>query len=452
MKTVKADSLLSRIADVPNERVLLSLDNVCVTYGEVKELALTFAQDYRKLIGKHCALVSDDRASLALFLPAIDNLSTSTLLLPNDLKAAPESFYRSAGVEYVIHVGERSVQSVEECSFKGTEQGAVNVDGEFVLATSGTTGTPKLVSYSLNSLTATAVKNIERGGEFVWGLTYDINRFAGLQVYLQAILSGSTVVISSSCNSVDALVSCYINSKVNSLSATPSFWRKLLMHKRHTDIPLKRITLGGEISHQSVLNALGTSFPSARIVHIYASTEAGVGFAVKDMQEGFPASLLNSDSTSGLGLKVVDDMLWVKSNNGCRKFLNSSIETDVDGFISTGDLVKVDGDRVYFLGRDSGSINVGGNKVMPEKVEAILEGCTLVSIAKISAKKSSIMGSIISAEVVLSELEGSLTKAEAKKRIIAHCKALLQSFEVPALIKFVDEIETNATGKKNRKI
>ncbi|MDN3683971.1 hypothetical protein QW180_08500 [Vibrio sinaloensis] len=39
-----------------------------------------------------------------------------------------------------------------------------------------------------------------------------------------------------------------------------------------------------------------------------------------------------------------------------------------DGFINTGDMVKLDNDRVlFFLGRESGSINVGGNKVMPEK-------------------------------------------------------------------------------------
>lgn len=452
MKIVKADCLLSRIADVPNERVLLNLESMRVTYGEIKQRAAEFLADYQELQNKHCALISEDRASLALFLPAVDCLSASTLLLPNDLKNNPSSFYQSAGIEYVINVGNGEIISVERCDVENTVHDSVATDGEFVLATSGTTGTPKLVSYSLESLTATAVKNIERGSEFIWGLTYDINRFAGLQVYLQAVLSGSTLVISPNCGSVDDLVRCYIEKQVNSLSATPSFWRKLLMHRQHADIPLKRITLGGEISHQSILSALSASFPSARIIHIYASTEAGVGFVVKDKQEGFPASLLGNSSASGVELKVVDGMLWVRSSNSCTKFLNASIETDSEGFINTGDLVKVEGDRVFFMGRDSGSINVGGNKVMPEKVESVLEGCELVSLAKISAKKNSIMGSIITAEVVLKDPDECLTKSEAKKRIVTHCKEQLQSFEVPALIKFVGEIETNATGKKSRKV
>lgn len=450
MKIVKADSLLSRIADVPDKRVSLNLETTCVTYGEIKLLSAEFLTNYEELEDKHCALISEDRASLALFLPAVDSLSASTLLLPNDLKSNPATFYQSAGIEFVIIVGNGEVISVEQCDSEQLTNN-VAVDGEFVLATSGTTGTPKLVSYSLESLTATAVKNVERGSEFVWGLTYDINRFAGLQVYLQAILSGSTIVISPNCGSVDALVRCYIEKEVNSLSATPSFWRKLLMHKHHAEIPLKRITLGGEVCHQSVLSALASSFQSARIIHIYASTEVGVGFAVKDKLEGFPASLLERNRESNFELKVVDGMLWVKSNNGCTKFLNVSIEINEEGFINTGDLVNVEGARVYFMGRDSGSINVGGNKVMPEKVESVLESCELISLAKVSAKQNSIMGSIITAEVVLNDPDECLTKSEAKKRIVSHCKEQLQPFEVPALIKFVDEIETNATGKKNRK-
>ena len=37
--------------------------------------------------------------------------------------------------------------------------------------------------------------------------------------------------------------------------------------------------------------------------------------------------------------------------------------------LDTQDLVRVEGERVYFLGMASGAINVGGNKVNPEEVE-----------------------------------------------------------------------------------
>ena len=41
-----------------------------------------------------------------------------------------------------------------------------------------------------------------------------------------------------------------------------------------------------------MLDGLEQAFPAASIGHAYASTEAGVGFAVNDGREGFPASLI----------------------------------------------------------------------------------------------------------------------------------------------------------------
>ncbi len=48
----------------------------------------------------------------------------------------------------------------------------------------------------------------------------------------------------------------------------------------------------GEIADQAVLDGSRAAFPAATIGHAYASTEAGVGFAVNDGREGFPASVI----------------------------------------------------------------------------------------------------------------------------------------------------------------
>ncbi len=42
---------------------------------------------------------------------------------------------------------------------------------------------------------------------------------------------------------------------------------------------------------------------------------------------------------------------------------------DEDGFVDSGDIVELRGDRYYFVGRRGGIINVGGLKVHPEEVE-----------------------------------------------------------------------------------
>jgi hypothetical protein len=50
------------------------------------------------------------------------------------------------------------------------------------------------------------------------------------------------------------------------------------------------VRLSGEIADQAVRDGLASAFPNASIGYGCASTEAGVGFAVNDGREGFPAA------------------------------------------------------------------------------------------------------------------------------------------------------------------
>ncbi|MCF7355627.1 AMP-binding protein [Vibrio sp. CK2-1] len=443
------DGIISQIKRIPESRVYLTTKEVIYTYRDVKELSENFIERYPHLSGSTCAIITSDRESLALYLPAINSICHSLLLLPKCTdNSVKQEFYTSADVDYVIHLSQCEVSEIEDLN--NNPKCRNNEPPAYFLATSGTTGTPKLASYRLESLLSTTKMDIDKGAGFIWGLSYDINRFAGLQVYLQSVLSGSTLVIPSSKDSMTELMELFSDKKVNALSATPSFWRKFLMDPKHLEVPLHRITLGGEISNQSILSALTQHYPSAAIVHIYASTEAGVGFSVKDKQEGFPLTYLTGDPKSTCQLKIVAGNLWIKSSNGCSKFVNAQLDIDEDGFINTGDMVKVENDRVIFLGRENGSINVGGSKVMPEKVESILEQHPSVLMAKVYPKSNPVLGSLVVCDVVISEIETSLSLKELKSDILYFCRGYLESFEVPALIKVVKSIETNATGKKVR--
>lgn len=450
MKNETNNKIINYLRQIPSERVFLNFKDAYYTFARILELCTEFQNNFPELVNKNCAVVSEDRESLAIYLPAIDNICRNIFLQPNDISGNEAEFYQSADIDYIVKLGNGEVISIEliKCANKTVEQNTESTC--YILATSGTTGIPKLASFTLSSLTATAQKNIDRGIEFIWGLSYDINRFAGLQVYLQAVVSGSTLVISSKNVTIDSLVQLYVNKHVNCLSATPSFWRKVLMIPAHKRIPLKRITLGGEISNQSILTALSNSFPYANIVHIYASTEAGVGFAVKDKQEGFPVSYLKNETCQVCQLKVENGLLWIKSEHGCSNLLKGDLDVDLDGFINTGDLVIVKDERVLFLGRESGSINVGGNKVMPEKVESVLEDSPFVSMANVFSRKNPVLGALVYADIMLTEQGESLSSKELKAELIAFCREKLDAFEIPAIFKRVESIATNATGKKIR--
>jgi acyl-coenzyme A synthetase/AMP-(fatty) acid ligase len=439
------NEFLTSIKNIPGDRVFLSSGNERILYKDIFNKINLFESEYSFLKGKNCAVKSNDRATLAVYIPAIVNLAGNIFLQPNNLSEDEvNKLYHFAEIDCIVELdsGLVNVKKIKE-----------NVEKEksgnckWVLATSGTTSTPKLASYKFGSLTSTVVMNVDKGADYIWGLNYDLNRFAGLQVYFQAILSGSTLVVAESNWSVEVTATAFVTGGVNVMSATPSFWRRLLMCASAADLPLKRITLGGEISSQFILSALQKAYPSARIIHIYASTEAGVGFTVRDGLEGFPVKLL--ESGEGVELKIENGTLWIKSKRASDKLLKGKIDTDSEGYIDSGDLVKIKGNRVYFLGRNSGAINVGGNKVIPEEIETIINSLDYVLEARVYGKSSSILGMIVAADVVVCQ-PNSLDKKEIKRNLIEYCRARLESFKVPAMLKFVDSIEVNETGKVQR--
>ena len=316
------------------------------------------------------------------------------------------------------------------------------------LATSGTTGAPKLVSHTLASLVRTTKFRPPGGDAPRWGLLYDYTRFAGLQVLLQAVLAGSQLIAPPMGASLRTKIIQLAAARCTHLSATPTMWRKIAMTPEARLLPLCQITLGGEIADERILNSLAAMYPSARITHIYASTEAGVGFSVKDRCSGFPASYLGNPP-DGVALRIDNGRLFLKNTAVQPNYVGTEIGFGTeDGWIDTGDNVTFDEHRVRFLGRSSGVINVGGDKVHPEEVEGILMAHPAVHAARVFGRASSIMGEVVAAEVVL--LAPPVDVTALRRELKAFVGKHLTPVKVPTLINFVEEFAINATGKISR--
>jgi acyl-CoA synthetase (AMP-forming)/AMP-acid ligase II len=240
---------------------------------------------------------------------------------------------------------------------------------------------------------------------------------------------------------------------VTHISGTPSQWRNALAYASCRAISPRYIRLSGEIADQAILDALRARYPTASLVHAYASTEAGVGFEVADGREGFPARLIGAGGGE-VDIKMSDGSLRVRSSRAAACYVGSDAAalTDADGFIDTGDLVEQRGERCYFVGRRGGIINVGGLKVHPEEVEAVINRHPQVRASLVRSRRNLITGSIVIADVVLqTQSEAADTRAEEVKReILAACRAALANYKVPAAIRFVAALEVAATGKSVR--
>lgn len=318
----------------------------------------------------------------------------------------------------------------------------------WMMTTSGTTGIPKIVPHTLESLART-VRRDPFGATPVWGLVYEMTRFAGLQVALQALIGGGTLAAAPRYAPMAEQIDFLARVGVSHLSATPTLWRRLLMAPGVERLALKQVTMGGEIADQAVLDAVSARFPRARVTHIYASTEAGVGFAVNDRKAGFPLAF-TTEAPAGVGVKIAGGMLWVKppGRRVARYLGGQALETDAEGYVNTGDRLEVVGARAFFLGRESGMVNVGGVKVYPERVERVIAAVEGVGLAAVAAKKNPITGALLIATVVPAD---PAADAEALRgRILETCRATLEREAVPARIQFAESLEMNAAGKITR--
>jgi len=84
----------------------------------------------------------------------------------------------------------------------------------------------------------------------------------------------------------------------------------------------------------------------------------------------------------GVALKVVDGTLRIRSSRTAHRYLGEHppVLKDPEGFIDTGDVLELRDGRCYFQGRRDGVINVGGLKVHPEEVEAVINADRRVSL------------------------------------------------------------------------
>lgn len=377
---------------------------------------------------------------LVMLLPVLHEKVASIFLVSSSLDAEiKDKLYKQLRVSVELSLkGEKIIASpVLQDAFSCNNSTLT----QWCIATSGTTGMPKIVQHSFSSLIRTVKLDNSVGSKIIWGLTYDVTRFAGIQVFLQSFLSGSTLVIPDNQDEFTNQIDFFVAMKCSALSATPSYWRKILMHKKSNDLPLRYVTLGGEIADQNILDNLASRFPKAKITHIYASTEVGVGFPVKDAIEGFPAAYL--EGLDGIEMKIHDSYLFLKPDKVLPEVISGKVDIDSEGYINTGDMVVLDKERVKFLGRASGSINIGGNKVLPEEIESCIKSSGLVMNVKAYGIQSSIMGEIVAADIVPIKLENKLIK----KQVVEYCKAKLDRYKVPAFIKIVSNIELNSSGK-----
>ncbi len=417
------------------------------TYRELSRWSDLLARRWEQLAGKRVGLCVSDPFAFIPAVAALDRLDAHVFLAGR--RSEEETLRLSRTFGWEARLGDEDVDPGV-----GQQEGLPEArlprrggKGLATILTSGTSGVSKAANHTWETLAGFVRREDEFAG-MRWLCAYPLNFYAGLQTFLQAFLTNATLVIPVALDPREIALAME-REGVQFASGTPTFWRWLLAFAPREKLqasPLRQITLGGEIATQDVLDGLRQVFPDARVVHVYGLTETGRLFSVTDGLEGFPARFLEEPPRPGVEMRIVDGELQARSSRAAMLGYDGqpALRDQAEGWFPTGDLVEIQRDRVLFRGRNSDVINVGGRKVMPADVEAVLRSIPGVVEVRVYARKSSLAGQLVAADLVLAEgVEAVQVKAAAER--VAREK--LAPYQVPRSINVVSEIARNEVFK-----
>jgi acyl-CoA synthetase (AMP-forming)/AMP-acid ligase II len=272
-----------------------------------------------------------------------------------------------------------------------------------------------------------------------------MDHFGGINTILAITTSLGTVVTVRE-RSVQSICEAIETNKIQLLPATPSFLTMLVasnMHNKYDLSSLVRVTYGTEVMPQFTLDRLKDIFPDVVLQQTYGLSEVGV---LRSLSRD-DGSLWVRIGGEGFQTRVIDDILWIKSDYRMIGYLNAPSDFDEEGWFNTNDKVEVDGEYFKILGRTTDIINVGGQKVYPAEIEDVILSLDNIVDVAVYGEANALLGQIIVAKVIL---EGEEPLSEVKKRIRKACRNKLTLFKVPAKVVLVNEKLYTSRHKKTR--
>lgn len=351
-----------------------------------------------------------------------------------------------AGVQYFIRPDEENGPSIETLA-PATQNELIETFRRrgkpgLVVFTSGSTGKPKGILHDFERVTRKFVTE-RPGWRTVLFLMFD--HFGGINTLLSTFAYGGVGICLEQrvpdvvCRTIEA-------ARATLLPTTPTFLNLMLAsnaHRVYDVASVQLITYGTEVMPVTTLARVRAAFPKAQIKQTYGLSELGV---LRSRSED-DASTWVKIGGEGFEVKVKDNLLWVRSEANMVGYLNAPNPFDEEGWLCTADEVEVRGEYMRILGRKSDLINVGGQKVYPAEIEAVLLEADNVIEAAVFGAPHPIMGRAVHARVTLATPE---ELPALNERLRKFCVERLARYKVPMRFIVATEDQHGARFKKVR--
>ncbi|MBL9080136.1 MAG: AMP-binding protein [Planctomycetes bacterium] len=346
----------------------------------------------------------------------------------------------------------------------------VDRDLACLIYTSGSTGEPKGVMsahhnvvFAATSIT-TYLRNDERDVVLsALPLSFDY----GLYQLLMVVLFGGTLVLERSFTYPAAFLQKLAQERATGLPGVPTMFALLLgLDLTQFDLSsLRYVTNTAAALPPSHVQRLRAALPHVQVFSMYGLTETKRTLYLPPEQiDARPGSV---------GIAIPGTEVWLEDEHGRRCGPGEVGELVVRGghvmlgywqapeasarrfppgplpgerVCRSGDLFSRDEQGFhFFVGRRDDMLKSRGEKVAPKEVENVLHELDGVLEAAVTGEPDPVLGQAICAHVV--RRDPALTEAA----VLRHCRARLEDFKVPKVVRFVEALPKTTTGKVHRK-
>lgn len=291
-----------------------------------------------------------------------------------------------------------------------------------LVATSGTSGEPKLVELTRDAVTAAVAASTSALGataDDAWLCCLPVAHIAGLLVVLRAALTGARVVVH---DRFDLEAICELDG-ISFVSVVPTMLRRMIA--AGVDLSSYKAVLTGGGGIESELAPL--------VVRTYGLTESCGGV----VYDGRPLP--------GVDVRIVDDEIVLYGPMLMRGYRGVSGSAPVGG-LRTGDIGRIEDGVLFVGGRADDMIRTGAEKVWPTEVENVLRQHPDIADAAVAGVPDPDWGHRVVAWIVPTT-PGLTVELEAVRDFVGE---RIARFKAPRELVIVIDLPRTASGKVQR--